>query len=151
MYSSVDEYGYKHLEVQDITRHHRNDDAVHADESHVKDKSGRRHRRITTKGWDFRINWQDGTTSWIPLSDMKEAVPVQIAEYAIANKIEKEPAFAWWVPYTIKKKSQIISAVNKRVRFTSQKYGFKIPRSKAEAIRFDEENGNRLWQDAIEK
>ena len=82
---------------------------------------------------------------------MKEALPVQIAEYTIANKIEKEPAFARWVPYTIRKKSQIISAVNKRVCFTSHNYGFKIPRSKVEAIRFDEENGNRLWQDAIEK
>jgi hypothetical protein len=31
--------------------------------------------------------------SWVPLKDMKEAYPVQVVEYAVANKILGEPAF----------------------------------------------------------
>jgi hypothetical protein len=31
------------------------------------------------------------------LKDLKESNPVEVAEYAVANKIDDEPAFAWWV------------------------------------------------------
>jgi hypothetical protein len=37
-------------------------------------------------------------TDWLPLKDLKESYPVQVAEYAVANKFAKQPAFAWWVP-----------------------------------------------------
>lgn len=47
--------------------------------------------------------------------------------------------------------TQIIPAVNKRVRFTSRKYGIKIPRNKKEVEKLDRENGNTLWTDAINK
>ena len=33
------------------------------------------------------------------------------AEYTVAAKIAIEPAFAWWVPYTLKKRNRIISKV----------------------------------------
>jgi hypothetical protein len=44
------------------------------------------------------IEWKDGMTDWLPLKDLKESYPVQVAEYAVANKFAKQPAFAWWVP-----------------------------------------------------
>jgi hypothetical protein len=34
---------------------------------------------------------------------MKESYQVQVAEYAVANKIVEQPAFAWWVPYVLRK------------------------------------------------
>jgi hypothetical protein len=43
----------------------------------------RKHRRIITtkKGWKLVcILWKDGTTSWEPLSDLKEAYPIQTAD-----------------------------------------------------------------------
>jgi hypothetical protein len=33
----------------------------------------------------------------IALKDLKESNPVKVAEYTVANKIDDEPAFAWWV------------------------------------------------------
>ena len=33
----------------------------------------------------------------MPLKDLKTSNPVELAEYAIANKINHEPAFLWWV------------------------------------------------------
>ena len=33
---------------------------------------------------------------------MKESHPVEVAEYARARGIDKEPAFEWWVPHTLK-------------------------------------------------
>jgi hypothetical protein len=45
---------------------------------------------------------------------MKESNPVQLAEYAVANKIDLEPAFAWWVPHVLKKRNRIIKKVKSR-------------------------------------
>ena len=56
----------------------------------------------------------DGTTSWARLADLKESNPIEVAEYAVANGIDKEPAFSWWVPYTHKKRERIFSAVDSR-------------------------------------
>ena len=42
---------------------------------------------------------------------MKNAYPVELADYAISNKLEDEPAFAWWIPCTILvKKRKIITS-----------------------------------------
>ena len=81
----------------------------------------------------------------MPLVDIKEAVPVKVAEYAKANKIDKEPAFAWWVPYILKKRDIIISKVTSRIKKTTHKYGMEIPTTIEDAKRIDAENDNRLW------
>ena len=80
---------------------------------------------------------------------MKEAYIVLTAEYATQHKIDKEPAFAWWVPHVIKKRDRIISKVKSKYWQRTHKYGIQIPKSVAEALRLDKENGNTLWWDAI--
>ena len=40
------------------------------------------------------------------MKDIKEAYPVQLAEYAVSMKLAGEPAFAWWVPHTLKKRNK---------------------------------------------
>ena len=85
---------------------------------------------------------------------MKECYPVQTAEYAVAQQIAEQPAFNWWVKPVLKKRNRIISLVKKRKnRYarTTHQFGIKIPKNMAEAIIFDEENGNTYWQDAIAK
>ena len=51
----------------------------------------------TTKGWELLVSWKDGSSSWVKLKDLKNSNPVEVAEYAVANRIQEEPAFAWWV------------------------------------------------------
>ena len=48
----------------------------------------------------------------MPLVDIKEAISVDVAAYAKANRVNKEPAFACWVLHTLKKRDQIISEVH---------------------------------------
>jgi Reverse transcriptase (RNA-dependent DNA polymerase) len=80
---------------------------------------------------------------------MKASFPVQVAEYAAMADIIDEPAFAWWAPYTIKKRDRIISAQKSRYSRTSHKFGIEIPKTVEQAIALDAKNGNALWQDAI--
>ena len=42
---------------------------------------------------------------------LKNAEPIMLAEYAKSMKISREPAFLWWVPYTLHERSQLHSEV----------------------------------------
>jgi Reverse transcriptase (RNA-dependent DNA polymerase) len=75
----------------------------------------------------------------------------QVADYAVAHGINSEPAFAWWVPYTLKRRNRIIAAVNNRFRKRTHKFGIEVPKTWDDCVRIDAENGNTLWQDAVRK
>ena len=44
--------------------------------------------RHTTREWRLLVAWKDGTTSYIPLREMKNSFPVETAKYAVSNKID---------------------------------------------------------------
>ena len=71
-----------------------------------------------------------------------------MAKFAKARGITDEPAFAWWVPYTMRKSDLIISTLKSRIRKTTHKYGIEIPTSIEHGNRLDKENGNNFWRDA---
>jgi len=35
-------------------------------------------------GWEFLIQWKDGTESWCALKELKESFLIEVAEYAKA-------------------------------------------------------------------
>ena len=113
--------------------------------------NGKRCRRITTKGWEIQVLWEDGSSSWIPLNEIKEANPIEVAEYASAQEISEEPAFAWWVTKVPKRRDKVIKQVKSRVLKKGMKFGILIPSTVEEAYRLDKQNGNDLWRKAIEK
>jgi hypothetical protein len=53
--------------------------------------NGKPNRRKTSDGWQFNIQWKDGSTSWEPLKTLKETNPVEIAEYVLASKMHPNP------------------------------------------------------------
>ena len=83
------------------------------------------------------------------MKDLKEEHPIQVAEYAVTARISAEPAFAWWCPWVLKKRNRIIGKVKSKYWLRAHKFGIKVPKSVAEAKKFGDENGNRLWWDAI--
>eukprot|EP00978_Attheya_sp_CCMP212_P044277 scaffold305713_cov31-Attheya_sp.AAC.1 len=90
--------------------------------------------------------------TWERLSELKESNPVEIAEYDMANEIHLEPAFEWWVPFTLKKRDRIISAVvSNRYHKRTHKFGIELPMLVADARRLDKEIGNTLWDDVIKQ
>lgn len=97
------------------------------------------------------MQWSDGSEQWTPLKDLKESHPIETAEFAMARGIAQEPAFAWWVPYTLRKHDVIISAVKSRIRKVTHKYGIKLPHDVHHAYSIDKLEGNSLWADSIKK
>ena len=90
-------------------------------------------------------------TSWERLTDVKESNPIKVAEYAVAQGIDHEPAFTWWVPHTLKKRNRIIVAINMRYHKTTHKFGLRVPKNVAECEAINKENGNTLWMDTVRK
>jgi hypothetical protein len=97
------------------------------------------------------VKWADKSESWIPLKNMKESHLVETAEFAKARGIADEAAFAWWVPYTLRKRDVILSKLKARIHKTTHKYGIEVPTSQRHASATDESNGNTLWKDALAK
>ena len=95
--------------------------------------------------------WKDGSESWVPLKDMKESHPIEIADFSKSRGIYKKPAFSWWITYTLQKRDIIISAINTRIRKTKHKYGIEIPRSVKHASEMNIKNGNNFWVKSIKK
>ena len=152
MLTQVDSDGFT-LTMMDGIIHYERDDAVAIPKSnaYVVTRRGRKRHRRTTVGWKLLVKWSDGSESWVPLKDMKESHPVEVADFAKARGIADEPAFSWWVPYTLRKRDVIISKVKSRIRKTTHKYGIEMATSVGHAYEIDKGNGNTLWRDAIKK
>ena len=147
----VDESGFHSQSLKSIFMHEKLGNAVSKSDAYITTKRGVRKPRQTTIGWRFLCEWKDGASSWVALKSLKESNPVDIAEYVTAIGLDDEPAFKWWVPYTLKKRDTIVAAINTRVRKKTHKFGIRVPTSVAEAKAIDDENGNTLWQDALAK
>jgi hypothetical protein len=63
----------------------------------------------------------------------------------------EEPAFAWWVPHTLRKRDRILAQVKARTAERDNKFGLEVPRSVKRALEIDRETGTDLWKKAIEK
>jgi hypothetical protein len=71
--------------------------AVPKIDKHLTTTSGQKKLRKTTVGWWLLTKWANGSESWIPLKDLKESHPrTKTAEFAEAQSMADEPAFAWW-------------------------------------------------------
>ncbi|KAI2491971.1 Reverse transcriptase (RNA-dependent DNA polymerase) [Fragilaria crotonensis] len=151
MYAMCDTEGNQFILLEGIVDHRKDESALERADMYVQ-RGSNRHIRKTTKGWKLCVEWKDGTTSWERLADLKELNPVEVAEYAMAHGIlDCEPAFAWWVPYTLRRRNRIIAAVNARYHKRTHKFGIEVPKTFEDCLRIDRANGNTLWQDAIRK
>ena len=107
---TVNDEGNTYFIIKDIVGHKSTCTTLVGDEWFIISKNGQKKLRKTTQGWNLCIEWKDGSTTWEPLKELKESNPIEVSEYAIANKIDHEPAFAWWGQNTLHKSNRIIKA-----------------------------------------
>ena len=153
MFAQCDEDGNEYVLFDSFVDFRRDGTALSLADQKVVVK-GRPSLRRTTVGWLLCCQWKDGSTSWEKLSDLKESHPVQTAEYAVAQGIDHEPAFNWWVPHVLKKRDSIIAQVKRRsARYLKRthKWGLEVPQSVDDALAIDKRKANTFWADAIAK
>jgi hypothetical protein len=94
LYSQLVDEGNRHVLLSDIVDPRRDERAVDKADAYVNRKNGVKRRRETTLGWQLLCKWTDEITNWVALKDARQSYPVLVAEYALANRIDDEPAFA---------------------------------------------------------
>ena len=105
-------------------------------------------RRLTA-GWQRCVQWKDGSALCEKLSGLKELYPIKYAGYAVAQNLQSEPAFKWWVGCVIKKRERIVSLVKKRNARNlkrNEKSDVDLLNNVEEAHHLDENNVNDLWE-----
>ena len=150
IYAQTDEDGNQYQIFKEIVDHRKDNRAIDKADQY-REVNGKRYKKKTTAGWDLEVEWKDGCTSWITLKSMKETNPVEVAEYAKANRIDEEPAFDWWVHRVLKKKARLIKASKSLHRRQGCEYGIRLPNSTKEALRIDKETGTTYWRDAVDE
>jgi hypothetical protein len=124
--------------------------AIEPDDMYINHGSNKKVRK-TTKGCHLCVECKDGTKSWERLADIKEINPVEVAEYVAAKSLLDTPAFVWWAPYVLKKRTIISAAVNKFYHKRTHKFGIEVPKNWDDCVRLDKENDNNLCQDTARK
>ena len=147
--AQVDSEGHRQIMLDEIVDHRSNDSAIKKEDGFYRTSHNTKQKKRTTRGWELCVQWKDGSSNWVALKDLKNSYPVELADYAISNKLEDEPAFAWWIPYTIKKRKIIISKLKSKYWERTHKYGFRIPKNVEEALEIDKETNTTFWRDAI--
>ncbi|KAL7551889.1 hypothetical protein ACHAWF_015100, partial [Thalassiosira exigua] len=131
LYAQVDDEGREILYFADIVDHRKDSTALTEENGFIKVQGGGSKCIKTTKGWEMLVEWKDGTSSWLPLRDVKEASLVELSEYAVAMGLDREPPFAWWNP---------------------QVRGIRVQKTPGgEALRIDKETGTDFWELAMIK
>jgi hypothetical protein len=78
IYSQVDNEGYSKSSFDSITDHRSNPEEM----SKIPNAK-------TTKGWAFCVCLKSGDTMWVDLKDLKEANPIELSHYAVANELDQ--------------------------------------------------------------
>ena len=149
--TQTDDEGHRHLILDEILDVKTDKHAFPKERGLRVNHHGTTTRVRTLKSWYVLARWKGGMMEWVELKDMKDSYHIEMAEFAVASQIQGEPAFAWWVPYTMKKRNRIISKIKSKYGQKTHKYGVHMPKSVKEAYEIDKENGNTLWADAIKK
>ena len=71
LFSQVDEEGNQYRLFKEIVGHRKNKRAIDkADQFRMT--NGKSTKKQTTAGWYLEVEWADGSTSWLPLKELKE-------------------------------------------------------------------------------
>jgi hypothetical protein len=151
MYAQVDSEGNQCQLLSEITDHRFDHSAIQIADGFTTSHNVNCVPKSTTRGWSLFVSWKDGSSDcWVPLKDVKDSYPIQIAEYAMANKIAIEPVFNWWVHTVLRKRNRIVAKVKRSWR-TTHKFGIRLPKTVAEALAIDDQTGTDFWRKALGK
>lgn len=151
LYSQVNEHGQQELLFREIVNHRNAPNFEHGPEAMLT-RHGQ-HWKIpkTTKGVEIQVRFRDESLTWLPMNEVRQSNPIELAEYAVQHGIANDPSFAWWVPHTLRCRRRMISKVKSKYWVTTHKFGIELPKSVEHAYRIDKETGTTFWHDAIEK
>ena len=81
LYDQSDDDGHSLLLLKQICDYRSSSEAIEVSIGFYKTVNGSTRRVITTKGWQLKVQWANHTESWVPLVDLKQSNPLDVARY----------------------------------------------------------------------
>ena len=113
IYAACDDFGNEYPMMDSIVDYRKSNNAISFSIQKVVHRGRNKMWRSRVR-WQICVKWRYGSTSWQYLKNLKESHPVETAEYAVAQEIDHELAFNWWVNTILNNRLRIISLVRKR-------------------------------------
>ena len=88
--------------------------------------------------------------TWEPVSVFRRDAPLLVAEYAEERKLLGMQGFQWCKQYLMRYRKRAAREVRRKRKRTLQ-YGVEVPSSVKHALELDTQNGNTLWQEAMDQ
>jgi hypothetical protein len=154
LYLQYDPEGNQYVLLEEIVNCRPLPAAVKLPDQKIVRANSRIYLKHSTVGWQLFCQWEDSSTSWENLADLKESHPIETADYAKFLGIDHEPAFNWWVPQVLRTRDCIISLVRKfNLHYLKQthQFGIELPKTVNKALALDRKNGDTFWADTIAK
>ena len=95
MRSQVDEDGCNIQKLDSIVDDRKDINAVDKSDMRLRTKSGQQRLRHTVSGWYLLTLWKNGEEECVPLNRLKQSLPLETAEFAVAIGINDKTAFKW--------------------------------------------------------
>ena len=119
VFSQCNNEGWRQV-MREITDHRKDNTAVKITNEYTTiQRDSKRIPKTTTLGWQLVCLWRDGSSNWVNHKYLKQFNPIKLSEYAVANRLQEEPAFNWWVSQTLRMPNRIIAKVKGRYWKTS--------------------------------
>ena len=84
--------GHVTMSLQSILNNRKNNTEYELKAKYVYANDQKKLRK-STQGWYLEVEWQDGTTDWLPFETLKKSNYVEVAEYDNARNTDNEIAF----------------------------------------------------------
>ena len=103
MLSKVESEFHHYKLLTEVTDHKRDDRNITNENGFIKSSNGNLHWKRKNRSCKILVEWKYGSFDWVPLKDLKQSNPVELAEYAVTNEISDETALSWWVKETLRR------------------------------------------------
>jgi hypothetical protein len=109
--------------------------------------------RLEGNHYNVQVEWDDGNLMWEPLAVIRKDDPIKLALYSKEKGLIYHSGWRW--ARKMLKSNKRFARMLKLLKGQANagpkyKFGIQVPRNVKEAIRLDKENGNTLWQDAMQ-
>ena len=82
MLTQIDSEGMSITLMESIADFKKDKSAVSKQNKYLVTRRGQLWMPKTLMGWKLLVIWKDQSKTWIPLKDLNESIPVEVAEFA---------------------------------------------------------------------
>ena len=89
MLSQIDSQVNHFLFLKEINDHCKDESEINRSDGFLTRKSGDVHAKKTARSFTLQVEWEGGSSKWVPLVNLKNSNPVELSEYAVARQLQE--------------------------------------------------------------